>query len=192
MQPAADRVVVLGASAGGPLALGDVLTKLPPNLDAAVVVVLHLLAEHRSFLPEILARRCELPVRQARDGDVLRPAHVYVAPPDTHLAIDPADRRIRLETTPPVRFHRPSVDRAFETAAAAFGASTIAVVLTGTGSDGTVGALRVREAGGTVLAQEEAQFGSMPRAAVDAGAVDRVLPLAAIAAAIVDATEVTA
>jgi len=143
---------------------------LPSDLDAAVVVVLHLLADHRSLLPQILERRTELPVSHARDGDVLEAGRVYVAPPDAHLAIDPVDRRVRLEETEPLRFHRPSIDRAFETAAGAFGRSTIAVVLTGTGSDGTAGAVRVRELGGTVFAQEAPEFAPMPRAAIDAGA----------------------
>lgn len=192
MERAADRVVVLGASAGGPLALGDVLAALPVDLDAAVVVVLHLLAEHPSLLPQVLARRTELPVTQARDGEPLEPGHAYVAPPDAHLGFDAADRRVRLETTPPVRFHRPSIDRTLETAAAAFGGGTIAVILTGTGSDGALGARSVHEHGGIVLAQEGSEFPSMPRAAVETGIVDRVLPLAAIAPAIVELIGVAA
>jgi two-component system chemotaxis response regulator CheB len=182
---AADRVVVLGASAGGPLALGDVLAVLPPDLDAAVVVVLHLLADHPSLLAQVLARRTDLPVTQACESDVLEPGHVYVAPPDAHLAFD-ADRRVHLESTPPVRFHRPSIDRTFEAAADAFGDAAIAVVLTGTGSDGALGAARVHERGGVVVAQESPEFPGMPQAAIDTGIVDRVLPLASIGPTIVE------
>lgn len=183
---AADRVVVLGASAGGPLALGDVLAALPEDLDAAVVVVLHLLADHPSMLAQVLARRTALPVSQAHDGELLEAGHVYVAPPDAHFAVEPGDRRVRLEDTPPVRFHRPSIDRAFASVADAYGREAIAVILTGTGSDGAEGAVHVRQCGGTVVAQEGAAFGAMPQAAIDAGVVDRVLPLRAIAPAIVE------
>ena len=190
MVHASKRIVVLGASAGGPLALGDVLEELPSDVDAAVVVVLHLLARHRSLLADVLARRTALPVAQASDGETLQAAHVYVAPPDRHLVF--ADHRIGLVDTPPRDHHRPSIDATFESAADAFGRDTIAVVLTGLGSDGAAGAERVHACGGTVIAQEHAEYPSMPYAAIATGVVDRVLSLGSIAPAIVELTRAPA
>jgi two-component system chemotaxis response regulator CheB len=188
----ADRLVVLGASAGGPVALGDVLAGLPDDLDAAVAVVLHLLAGHRSLLAPVLSRRTSLPVEEAVDGMELRAGHVYVAPPDTHLRFRP-DRTIGLDHGPPVHYHRPSIDVSFASAADAFAREAIAVILTGTGSDGAAGVEHVRQLGGTVVAQDEdAQYAAMPRAAIRTGCVDRVLPLHEIAPAIVELTGLVA
>lgn len=181
----ARRIVVLGASAGGPLALGDVLEGLPTDVDAAVVVVLHQSAAHRSLLPEVLARRTALRVVAAAAGAPLRAGHVYVAPPDRHLVF--VDHRIELAETPARDHHRPSIDATFESAAEAFGRDTIAVVMTGLGSDGAVGAERVHARGGTVIAQEQALYSSMPAAAIATGCVDRIVPLHSIADAIVEA-----
>jgi two-component system, chemotaxis family, protein-glutamate methylesterase/glutaminase len=191
-QPAANRLVILGASAGGPLALGDVLADLPDDLDATVVVVLHLHASHPSVLAEVLARRTRLAVTQAQHGERLEPAHVYVAPPGTHLLFDEGDRTLVLDDGPPRRHLRPSIDATFESAAAIFEGETIAVVLTGTGADGSAGAVAVHGHGGTVLAQDAAEFASMPRAAIATGAVDRILPLQEIGPAIVELTGVHA
>jgi two-component system chemotaxis response regulator CheB len=180
----ARRIVVLGASAGGPLALGDVLEDLPADVDAAVVVVLHQSAAHRSLLPDVLARRTALPVVAAEHGAPLVAGRVYVAPPDRHLVF--VDHRIALAETPARDHHRPSVDATFESAAEAFGRDTIAVVMTGLGSDGAQGAERVHARGGIVIAQSRALYSSMPQAAVATGCVDRVVPLHAIADAIVE------
>jgi two-component system chemotaxis response regulator CheB len=180
----ARRVVILAASAGGPLALGTVLEGLPPTLDAAVIVVMHLAADHRSLLPQILARRSTLPVKQAEDGDMLVAGQVYVAPSGAHLVVR-GDRRLALDKGPAVHFHRPSIDVLLDSAAAAFEGQSLAVVLTGSGSDGAEGVRRIKLAGGTVLAQDDAatQLG-MPHAARETGVVDQVLALDEIAAAI--------
>jgi two-component system chemotaxis response regulator CheB len=188
----ADRLVVLGASAGGPAALGDVLSALPGDLDAAVAVVLHLLAGHRSLLAPVLSRRTTLPVAEAAEGMLLRSGHVVVAPPDMHLRFR-HDRTIALGVDPPVHYHRPSIDVTFESAADAFARETIVVILTGTGSDGAAGVEHVRLLGGTVVAQDDdAEYAAMPRASVRTGCVDRVLPLDQIAPAIVELTGLVA
>jgi two-component system chemotaxis response regulator CheB len=192
-EEAAVRLVVLGASAGGPLALGDVLAGLPDDLDAAVAVVLHLLAGRRSLLANVLARRTSLPVAEALDGAVLRAGHVYVAPPDMHLRFRRSDRTIALDPDPPVQHHRPSIDVTFASAADAYEAGAVAVILTGTGSDGAAGVVRVDAAGGTVVAQGDgAEYDAMPRAAIRTGCVHRILPLAEIAPAIVELTGLVA
>jgi two-component system chemotaxis response regulator CheB len=183
----ARHAVALIASAGGVTAIGDVLAALPVDLPAALIVLIHLLPEHTSHLAEILGRRTSLRVRQATEGDVLEVGSVYVAPPDAHLLVS-ADGILSLQTSPPVRHLRPSGDVLLESLAASYEDRCLAVVLSGTGSDGAVGTLAVKRAGGTVLVQDEnssAHFG-MPRASIEAGTADRVAPLDDIAAAVLD------
>jgi two-component system chemotaxis response regulator CheB len=189
---AAERVVALGASAGGLTAAAHVLGNLPDDVPAAFVVVLHLMAEHPSFLAEILARRTRLPVTQAAEGDRLEPGKVYVAPPDAHLLVT-SDGRVALGTEPPVGHLRPSIDRLLASLADSYDGRAVAVVLSGTGRDGAEGVRLVKAAGGTVLAQspETSEHSGMPEAAAATGAVDRILPLDEIAAAIVEAVTVT-
>lgn len=174
----ATRVVAVVSSAGGIAALGKLLCELPGDLPAAVLVVQHLLASRPSHLAEILGWHTPLTVEEARSGRSPRNGTVYVAPPDAHLIVG-ADRRLRLSQLPPVHFCRPSGDRLFESLATSFGPQAIAVVLTGTGRDGAAGAQLLRQHGGTVIVQDPptAEFLGMPQAALDAGAVDRVLPL---------------
>jgi len=188
---AAHRVVALGASAGGLGAAAEVLGALPGDVPAAFVVVLHLMAEHPSFLAEILGRRTSLPVTQAVNGDRLEPGKVYVAPPDAHLIVEP-DGHLLLETGPPVHFLRPSIDRLLASLAESYHGRALAVVLSGTGKDGADGVRLIKAAGGTVFAQssETSEHSGMPDAAIATGVVDRVLPLGEIAAAIVDAVTV--
>ena len=179
-------MVALAASAGGLDALTAVLSGLPADLAVPVLALEHLLPDHRSVLPQILARRTRLEVKGAEDGERLRPGFVYVAPPDAHTVVD-SDGSLRLERSPPVRFVRPSVDLLFESLARVFGAHALVVVLTGAGSDGAAGVRAVKDAGGTIIAQDEessAHFG-MPGAAIATGAVDLILPLDNISAAIV-------
>jgi two-component system, chemotaxis family, protein-glutamate methylesterase/glutaminase len=180
-------VVAMVASAGGISALGEVLHGLPIDLDASVIVVLHLQPNHTSLLTEILARRTELSVKTAEDGDVLEAGTVYVAPPNMHLLVA-AGGSLSLDDSPPVHHVRPSADVLLSSLADAQPNRCLAVVLSGTGHDGAVGAAAVKQAGGTVVAQDEAtseHFG-MPGAAIMAGAVDEVLALDRIAAAVVE------
>ena len=179
-------VVALASSAGGFHALSVVLSALPRDVPAAVVIVQHLDRHHPSVLAELLARRCRLAVRQASHGDELREGVALVAPPDHHLLVAP-DASCSLTTTELVHFVRPSADLLFESVAAAFGDAATAVVLSGMGIDGSLGIAAVKERGGTVIAQDgAAEFIGMPAAAVATGIVDRVLPLERIADAIVD------
>jgi two-component system, chemotaxis family, protein-glutamate methylesterase/glutaminase len=188
----AERVVAIGSSAGGLAATSSVLADLPGDVPAAFVVVLHLTPKHRSHLAEIFARRTSLSVLEAADGDRLEAGNVYVAPPNAHTIVR-ADGRLALEGGPRIQHVRPSIDRFFESLAEAYGGRAVAVVLSGTGKDGAEGVRQVKAAGGTVLAQsvETSEHSGMPEAAVATGAVDSVLPLTEIAAAIVDAVRVT-
>jgi two-component system chemotaxis response regulator CheB len=183
---AAFDVVALAASAGGLTALSHVLAALPPGFPAAIVVVQHLDPRHRSLMADILSRRTPLTVKQAEEGDVLNSAIVYIAPPNRHLLVNP-DGTISLSQSELVHFVRPSADLLFESVAASYKDRAIAVVLTGTGSDGAMGVQAIKKMGGTVIVQDEktAEFFGMPSAAIQTGSVDFILPLEEIAAALV-------
>jgi two-component system chemotaxis response regulator CheB len=179
-------VVGIAASAGGIAALTAVLSRLPADFPLPVLVVQHLDPRHRSLLAAVLGRRALLPVDEAEDGQRIQRGHVYVAPPDRHLLVD-ARGIVSLARTELVHFTRPSADLLFESMAAAYGPGAIAVVLTGTGNDGSMGVTAVKKRGGTVFAQSESssEFFGMPSAAIRTGMVDFVLDLDEIAPALV-------
>jgi len=183
---AAFDIVALAASAGGLKALSRVLAALPANFPATVVVVQHLDPRHRSLMANILSRRTPLRVQQAEEGEQMRPATVYIAPPNRHLLVN-SDGTLSLTQSELVHFLRPSADLLFESVAASYRDRAIAVVLTGTGSDGAMGVQAIKKMGGTVLAQDEAtaEFFGMPGAAIQSGSVDFVLPLDEIPTALV-------
>lgn len=162
------------------------LEDLPNDLDAAVIVVMHLLPEHRSMLSQLLGRKTDMQVKTAENGDELAAGYVYVAPPDVHLILD-SGGRLRFDSGPPVHYVRPSADVLLGSLAGACGGNCIAVVLTGSGTDGAAGAKAVKLAGGHVLVQgpDSSEHGGMPRAAIAEGAADRVISLREIAPAIV-------
>ena len=182
-------MVALAASAGGLAALTEVLSKLPADFPAPVVVVQHLDPRHRSLMADILSRRCLLRVKEAQHGEALTPGTVYIAPPDYHLLVN-ADGTLALTRSERVHFVRPSADLLFASAAAAFANRTAAVVLSGTGRDGDQGVRAVKRAGGTVIAQDQAtaEFFGMPAAAIETGSVDLSLPLNEVAPALVALT----
>jgi two-component system chemotaxis response regulator CheB len=184
---AADQVVALVGSAGGLRGFVRVLEDLPDDFPAAIVVVLHLQAAHRSMLAPILGRASRLPVKEAEPGDLVEAGHVYVAPPDAHLFVA-ADGSLQLNSQPPIHFLRPSADVLLESLADVYAASCLAIVFSGTGSDGAAGAAAVKASGGVVLAQDEesSDYFGMPSAAIARGVVDQVLALDRIAPAVVD------
>ncbi len=179
------NVIAIAASAGGLTALSQVLSGLPTDFSAAVLIVQHLMPDRPSNLAEILAKRSPMPVRQAIDGDPLRAGAVLVAPPDFHILVNP-DLTLSLSHTALVHYVRPSADPLFISLAAQLRERAVAVVLTGTGKDGSLGLLAIKKWGGLVIAQDQAtsaHFG-MPSAAIDTGNVDQVLPLDKIAPAL--------
>lgn len=184
--PLCDVVAIVG-SAGGISAMENVLERLPADLHAAVLIVLHLTPEHPSLLARILGRKSALPVREAADGDVLEPSTVYVAPPDDHLLVT-SEGRLRLERSEVVHHVRPSADALLLSMAHEYKGRCLAVILSGTGIDGAAGAAAVHQAGGLVVAQDEAtsQYFGMPGAAILAGGVDEILALEEIASAVID------
>jgi len=190
-RPDPRQLIVIGSSTGGVEALRTILPALPRDLPP-VAVVQHISASFSRIVAERLDAACAIDVHEARDGETLRPGACAIAPGDSHLALEPlagGGFRARLLKTPPIHHCRPAVDVLFRAAAEAAGAGTVAVLLTGMGSDGALGMLAVRTAGGMTIAQDEATsvVWGMPRAAVEAGAADSVLPLADIPAAIVAA-----
>jgi len=184
MTYAAFDLVVIAASRGGVNAIGQVIRALPANFPAAVVVLLHI-SHPSSYLREILQRHTGLPVTWAGDNDPIRPGHVLVAPPDRHVLIRP-DRSCHVADFERVNYVRPSADILFEAAARVYGKRVLGVVLTGNGRDGAVGARAIKNAGGRILVQDRQSSESfdMPRAAVETGAVDFMLPLSQIPSAI--------
>ncbi|TMH25723.1 MAG: chemotaxis protein CheB [Betaproteobacteria bacterium] len=183
--PSGYDVVALAASAGGLNALTHVLAALPRDFAAALAVVQHLDPRHRSLMAEILSRRTALPVKEAAEGDELRPGQAYLAPPNRHLLVNP-DRTLSLTQTELVHFVRPSADLLFESAAASFKERAIAVVLSGSGHDGAMGVKAIKKMGGTVIVQDarNAEFPGMPEAALATGLADFVLSLDEIAPAL--------
>jgi len=140
-------LIALAASAGGLRALSEVLAGLPREFPAAIVVVQHLDRRHRSLMADILSRRTPLHVKEAEEGDHLSPGTVYIAPPNRHLLVNP-DGTLSLSQSELVHFVRPSADLLFESVAASFKDRAIAVVLTGTGSDGSMGVKAIKKMDG--------------------------------------------
>ena len=179
---AATRLVVIATSAGGLHALSVVLSLLPADFAAAVIVLQLRLPGHDDSLVKILRQRATLPLRQARSGQRLRSGVIDVAPPGVHLRIM-ASALLRLDDDERVQYVRPSASVLFGSAATVFAADLIAVVLTRRGEDGAAGLAAVRQAGGTVVVEDPASAAAMgmPAAAIVTGCVDAIVPLAAVA-----------
>ena len=176
------RLVVVGVSAGGILALGRMLPRLPADFPLPLVVVQHLHPQGGDYMPASLDGRCALRVKQADEKEKLTGGTVYLAPPNYHLLVE-EDATLSLSLEGPVRYARPSVDVLFDSAAEAFGEAVIGVVLTGANDDGARGLGRIKEAGGAALVQlpASADYDAMPLAALEATEVDGVLELEALA-----------
>lgn len=175
------KVVVIGASAGGIDALTQVLSALPADLPAPILVVQHLRPDRQTHLPEHLARHSPLQVRLARDGMLLESGVVYVAEPGQHLRV--GNGHLILELAEPVHYVRPAADVLFASASQAFGPHVVGVILSGTGRDGARGCQDIKAKGGVTIAQDAktSRYFAMPKAAIDAEAIDYVLSLPEIA-----------
>jgi len=184
-------VVAIGTSTGGPTALQAVIPRLPKDFGAAVVVVQHIPVGFTRYLADRLAQRSALPVEEARDRDRVRPGRVLIAPGGVHMKlVQRGDAvEVRLDEEPRSSLHRPSADVLMASVAEVFGSRSVGVVLTGMGTDGAVGLGAIRKAGGRTLVESEETcvIYGMPKAAIEAGVVDRAVPLPEIADAIVSA-----
>ena len=182
-----DPLVIIGTSTGGPRALQDVLSSLPANLVAAVLVVQHMPAGFTRSLASRLNEISPLTIQEAIGGDRLAQGLVLLAPGDYHLVFKDY-KRVTLNRGPRRRHVHPSTDVTMESAVRFHGSSLIGVILTGMGSDGTDGARMIKQVGGRIIAQDKSTsvvYG-MPRSVVEAGLADRVVPLSAIASTLAD------
>lgn len=182
MRAARTEAVVIGASAGAVEALSVILPPLAVGFGLPIIVVVHVPADRRSIMADLFRAKCQLAVREAEDKEPLAADTIYFAPPDYHLLIE-ADRSLSLSSDEAVLFSRPSIDVLFESAADAYGAGLVAIVLTGANQDGANGLRAVAEAGGVAIVQDPAgAFASaMPEAAIRLCPEARVMSLAAIA-----------
>lgn len=177
-------IVVIGASAGGVEALTTLFAGFPPELPAAIFVVLHVMPGGTSVLPRILQRAGSLPASAAVDGEPIERGRVYVAPPDHHMLV--SGGHVRLTSGPRENGHRPAVDPLFRSAARAHGRRVIGIVLSGALDDGTAGLRMISDAGGLALVQEPASalYPSMPDAALAYTPTARAVPIDGLADAV--------
>ncbi len=174
-------VVAIGASAGGLEAFTDLLSHLPPDTGMAFVLVQHLDPKHESMLTELISRSTRMPVLEVKDGMSIEPDHVYVIPPNTTMTVH--DHTLRLTAREETRGLHMAVDYFMRSLAEVQGHNAIGVILSGSGTDGTLGLAEIQAQGGVTFAQDEttARHDGMPRSAIAAGCVDFVLPPSEIA-----------
>jgi two-component system chemotaxis response regulator CheB len=186
-------LVAIGVSTGGPAALAEILSHLPADFPAPILLVQHMPQMFTRFLAERLNGQTPLAVAEAVDGQPLKAGMVYVAPGDFHLTVKRRSGTVVtvLDQAPPQNSHRPSADVLFKSVAETYGARGLALVLTGMGQDGVRGAEEITRAGGRVLAQDEATsvVWEMAGLVVNAGFADAVLPLGQIAGELQRRTE---
>lgn len=183
------RVVAIGASAGGISGLLTLLPDLPMISNCSLLIVVHMHAGFKSLLAEILHRCMQRSpahwnVKQAEEGETLRPGVAYIAAPDFHLVL--SGDQLHLSSTAPVSLHRPSVDVLFASVAQERGPRAVAVLLSGNGSDGSEGLRLMKMSGASTIVQDpaEAMFRSMPDHGIDTGCADFIIPAGSIASRI--------
>ncbi len=174
-----DRVVV-GASAGGVEVMMKLVTSLPTDLPAAILIAMHMSPNHKSLMPDIFNHCGTLKAQGAEDGMKVKNGNIYVSAPGLHLTVN--DDHIRLLAGPKVNGFRPAIDALFTSAAEAYGPRVVGVVLSGLLDDGTEGLIRIKEHGGVSIAQDpdEALYSDMPRSAINWDHVDYIQGVADI------------
>lgn len=184
-------IIVIGGSAGALEALRSLVGFLPPDLDAAIFLTLHVSSDYPSVLPILLRDVGPLPAFHPKDKEPIRAGSIYVAPPDLHLLIERG--RVRTSRGPRENRHRPAVDPMFRTAARAYGARVAGVILSGQLDDGSAGLLAVKMAGGLTVVQDpaEAVCPEMPSRAIRYAGAEHVLRIAEIAKLIVSLSKAT-
>jgi two-component system, chemotaxis family, protein-glutamate methylesterase/glutaminase len=188
-RPGQVDVVAIGTSTGGPNALAELFGQLPSGFPVPLVIVQHMPPMFTRLLSERLTAKSTVRVEEGSSGGLLQPGHAWIAPGDYHMIVvrDGTQVRLLVHKDPPENSCRPAVDVLFRAVAQTFGRTALAVMLTGMGQDGLRGCEAIREAGGQVLAQDEATsvVWGMPGSVARAGLADRVLPLSLIAGEIV-------
>jgi two-component system chemotaxis response regulator CheB len=183
------EILAIGTSTGGPNALQEVFRRLPADFPVPIVIVQHMPPMFTRLLAERLSAQFPIPVQEGSSGTVLQPGHAWIAPGDYHMIVvrDGGKVRLELHQDPPENSCRPAADVLLRSVAKSFAANSLAVILTGMGQDGLRGCEAIREAGGQILAQDEASsvVWGMPGYVARAGLADRVLPLSLMADEIV-------
>lgn len=182
------QLVAIGASTGGTQALEAVLTRLPATT-AGIVIVQHMPKKFTAMFAERLNSLCAIEVREAQDGDRVLPGRALIAPGGHHLVLKQNGTQYYVAVTdgPVFNRHKPSVDMLFHSVAAVAGKQVLGIILTGMGNDGAAGMKAMHDAGAQTIAQDESScvvFG-MPKAAIELGGVDKILPLERIAQEII-------
>jgi len=177
-------IVAIGVSTGGPNALAEVMPHIPKDCPVPILIVQHMPPVFTKCLAERLTAKSQIPIHEGQPGDVVVPGHAWIAPGDYHMVVERKGPQIVLATNqdPQENSCRPAVDVMFRSVAEVYGAAVLAVVLTGMGQDGMRGAEVIREAGGQVLAQDEASsvVWGMPGSVVQAGFANSILPLSQV------------
>ena len=183
------EVVAVGTSTGGPSALQAIIPRLPEGIGSAIIVVQHMPVGFTKSLADRLDSRSVLPVREAANDEVIQPGHVLIAPAGRHLKVrrKAGVLRVWLDEEPRATLHKPSIDVMMQSVAKTCGRRTLGVILTGMGADGVEGLRAIREAGGRTFAEsaETCVIYGMPKAAAEAGVVDKTVPLTKMADEIV-------
>lgn len=172
------KIVAIGSSTGGPAALSVILKQLPKNFQIPVVIVQHITAGFGRAFADWLSGECHQNIRIASHCEKIKPGDIIIAPDDTHLGVDESGR-VFLSNEVSFNHHRPSVNYLFNTVAKVYGPKAIGVILTGMGDDGVAGIKMIKASGGHTIAQDEASsvvYG-MPKAAIEAGAIDKIVPV---------------
>ncbi len=179
------HAVIIGSSTGGPQALTALLGALKKKLAVPILITQHMPPMFTSILAEQIAKVSGHPCAEGCDGEIVLPGHIYLAPGDYHMTLrrEGDTLRIALDQNPPVNYCRPAVDPLFRSAAEIYGASALGIVLTGMGHDGREGARAIVDAGGQIIAQDEATsvVWGMPGAVAEAGLASNLLALSGIA-----------
>lgn len=181
------KIVAIGSSTGGTRALAEIIPKLPGNLNAGLVLIQHMPVGFTKSLAERLSSRSRIMVREASDGDIVKPGLALLVPADYHLTVDNSGYKIQLNQDPQRFGVRPSVDVTMESLAANAKVPLVGVILTGMGHDGAKGMAAIKKQGGHTIAEDRSTcvvFG-MPKSAIETGMVDLVLPLEQIPQAII-------
>lgn len=176
------RAVVIGVSTGGPEALSELIPEIPASFPIPIVITMHMPKHFTASMADALNKKSSLEVKEAEDGDLIAPGHVYLAPGDRHIAIEKKTRQryfIKTIDSMPENGHKPSVDVLFKSAAEAFDGNVLALILTGMGEDGVKGMKILKKAGAMNIAQDEdsSVVWGMPGSAVKSGCIDKVVPL---------------
>ncbi|GAB3718945.1 chemotaxis protein CheB [Spirosoma flavus] len=179
------NIIVMGASAGGIEAFQQLMVGLPPDLDAAILIVWHMAPTVHGVLPQLLSRFTTIPVAHAYDNEPIQMGRIYVAPPDRHMLVD--NDHLRVTHGPKENRFRPAIDPLFRSAAYAYGNRVMGVLLSGALDDGTAGLWVIKHRGGLALVQDplEALVSAMPENAIRQVAIDYVLPVAQLATKLV-------